>query len=216
MIVYLIFFLSGAAALVYEVLWVRYLSIVFGGSHLAVTTVLAVFMGGLALGSYGIGKRAGNYKNLLRLYGLLELGIAASALVFMALMRFYPALYVPLARIAEDSPVYLSFIRVAFAAVALIVPTMLMGGDPARSVQFHFGTCESTGQPFFLSLRIQYLGGSLRICRSRFLFTAPLFRQRKHDNSSPDQCSGRRSGHCFAGKGADYFRRCGRRRKNIA
>ena len=126
-IIYLIFFLSGAAALVYEVLWVRYLSLVFGGSHLAVTTVLAVFMGGLALGSYTIGKKVGDYRKLLRLYGFLELGIAASALVFVALMRLYPIIYVPLARIS-DSPVYLSIIRVTFAAVALIVPTTLMGG----------------------------------------------------------------------------------------
>ncbi|HXY54633.1 MAG TPA: spermidine synthase, partial [Nitrospirota bacterium] len=127
-IIYLIFFLSGAAALVYEVLWVRYLSLVFGGSHLAVTTVLAVFMGGLALGSYTIGKKVGDYRKLLRLYGFLELGIAASALVFVALMRLYPIIYVPLAQISDSSPVYLSIIRVTFAAVALIVPTTLMGG----------------------------------------------------------------------------------------
>src|SRR3989304_5318333 len=49
-LLYAVFFLSGAAALVYEVVWVRSLSLVFGGSHLAVTTVLSVFMGGLALG----------------------------------------------------------------------------------------------------------------------------------------------------------------------
>jgi spermidine synthase len=126
-LIYLIFFLSGAAALIYELLWVRYLSLIFGGSHLAVTTVLAVFMGGLALGSYAIGKKAGNYRKLLRLYGFLELGIAVSALVFVALMRFYPVIYVPLAQI-NDSPIYLSFIRIMFATVALIVPTTLMGG----------------------------------------------------------------------------------------
>jgi spermidine synthase len=127
-LIYLIFFLSGAAALIYEVVWVRYLSLVFGGSHLAVTTVLSVFMGGLALGSYTIGKKVGNYRKLLRLYGFLELGIAVSALVFVALMRFYPIMYVPLAQVADSSPVYLSIIRITFAAVALIVPTTLMGG----------------------------------------------------------------------------------------
>jgi spermidine synthase len=58
-IIYFLFFLSGAAALIYELLWVRYLSLIFGGSHLAVTTVLAVFMGGLALGSSLIGKKIG-------------------------------------------------------------------------------------------------------------------------------------------------------------
>ena len=80
--VYLIFFLSGAAALMYEVVWVRSLSLIFGGTHLAVTTVLSVFMGGLALGSFFIGKRVDAVKNPLRLYGLLEIGIAHLECVF--------------------------------------------------------------------------------------------------------------------------------------
>ncbi|MGC1456528.1 MAG: fused MFS/spermidine synthase [Nitrospirota bacterium] len=152
-IIYLIFFLSGAAALIYEVLWVRYLSIIFGGSHLAVTTVLAVFMGGLALGSYKIGKAVGNYKNLLRLYGMLELGIAASVLVFAALMHFYPTIYIPLAQIAEDSAIYLSFIRIIFAAIALIVPTTLMGGT--LPVLSHFIASRARG----LGSRLSFLYG---------------------------------------------------------
>jgi spermidine synthase len=127
-LIYIIFFFSGSAALIYEVIWVRYLSLIFGGSHLAVTTVLAVFMGGLALGSYKIGIRVVNYKKLLRLYGLLELGIAASALVFLGLMQVYPIIYVPLAHIAEGSPIFLSFIRIAFATIAMIIPTTFMGG----------------------------------------------------------------------------------------
>lgn len=126
--IYLFFFLSGAAALIYELVWVRSLSLIFGGSHLAVTTVLSVFMGGLALGSYLIGKRVGRYKKLLRLYGLLELGIAIFALVFVLLLRVYPSIYVPLAQIAVTSPLYLSFLRVTFAFIALIGPTTLMGG----------------------------------------------------------------------------------------
>ena len=55
-VVYLLFFLSGAAALVYQVVWVRSLTLVFGGSHHAVTIVLAIFMAGLALGGYVIGR----------------------------------------------------------------------------------------------------------------------------------------------------------------
>ena len=127
-IIYFLFFLSGAAALIYELLWVRYLSLIFGGSHLAVTTVLAVFMGGLALGSSLIGRKIGNSDKLLRFYGFLELGIALSALLFWGLMRIYPQIYIPLAQINETSPLYLSIIRVAFAIVALILPTTLMGG----------------------------------------------------------------------------------------
>jgi spermidine synthase len=127
-LIYIIFFLSGVAALIYEIVWTRYLSLIFGGSHLAITTVLAVFMGGLALGSYIIGKKSSSCKKLLRLYGFLELGIAVSALLFVTLMRFYPMIYVPLAQVSVTSPIYLSFIRVSFAAIAMILPTTLMGG----------------------------------------------------------------------------------------
>jgi len=128
LLLYFLFFLSGAAALVYEVVWVRSLGLVFGGSHLAVTTVLAVFMGGLALGSFVLGRRADRTERPLRLYGLLELGVAASAVLFALLMRLYPSIYDPLARVAETNLLWLSTLRVVFAFVAIIVPTTLMGG----------------------------------------------------------------------------------------
>ena len=125
---YLLFFLSGAASLVYEVAWVRSLGLVFGNSHLAVTTVLALFMGGLALGSALLGKRADAARRPLALYGMLELGVAASALLFMALMHAYARLYAPLATLAGESRFWLSVIRVGLGAAAMIVPTTLMGG----------------------------------------------------------------------------------------
>ena len=127
-LIYSMFLLSGAAGLIYEVIWFRSLSLIFGGSHLAVTTVLSVFMAGLALGSYIVGRNVHRFSRLLRLYGLLELGIALSAGIFILLIKVYPAVYIPLARISPDSPAYLSLIRVVFSVAALIVPTTLMGG----------------------------------------------------------------------------------------
>ncbi|ABC82831.1 fused MFS/spermidine synthase [Anaeromyxobacter dehalogenans] len=127
-LVFFLFFVSGSAGLVYEVAWARSLGVVFGASHLAVTTVLSVYMGGQALGAALIGARADRTERPLRLYGLLELGIGVSALAFVGLMRIYPALYVPLARVAEESPLYLTVVRTTFAALAIIVPTTLMGG----------------------------------------------------------------------------------------
>ncbi len=127
-LLYTMFFLSGAAALIYQVVWVRSLGLVFGGSHLAVTAVLSIFMAGLAMGGYVIGKRVDSVKKPLRLYGWLELGIAFFALVFMGLMKIYPDIYIPLAQGRDDSPLFLSLIRILFSIAALIVPTILMGG----------------------------------------------------------------------------------------
>lgn len=128
LMIYLIFFLSGAAALVYQVLWVRSLSLVFGGTHLAVTVVLSTFMAGLAAGGHWIGRYADRLARPLRFYGILELGIALSATFVALLVRLYPSIYVPLAQGRDDSPFFLALIRVLFSVLALIVPTTLMGG----------------------------------------------------------------------------------------
>ena len=133
---YLMFFLSGAAALIYQVAWVRSLTLVFGSSHSAVTAVLSIFMAGLALGGYVIGRAADTAKRPLRMYGFLELGIAFSALLCVALMKLYPALYVFLAQGTDDSPFTIFLIRVMFSAAALIIPTTLMGGTLPVLTQF--------------------------------------------------------------------------------
>jgi spermidine synthase len=127
-VLYALFFVSGAAALVYQVAWQRSISLVFGGSQLAIATVLAVFMGGLALGGALIGRRADASARPLRLYGLLEVGIAVSALAFIGLMRVFPSVYVPLARLAEHNRTYLTAVRIVLAGTALLVPTTMMGG----------------------------------------------------------------------------------------
>jgi len=54
--IWLCFFLSGAAGLVYEIVWTRMLGLVFGHTIFAVTTVLAAFMAGLALGEAAVGR----------------------------------------------------------------------------------------------------------------------------------------------------------------
>src|ERR1700704_2504100 len=75
------FFLSGATGLIYEVLWARMLGLVFGATTLAVSTVLAAFMGGLALGSALAGRLSARIKRALRTYGWMEVGVALYALL---------------------------------------------------------------------------------------------------------------------------------------
>src|SRR5919202_4862266 len=79
-----LFLLGGASALVYEVTWVRLLSLDFGVSVYAVSAVLTAFMGGLALGSWLLGRAAAARQQpgaLLRLYALLQLGVGLCALL---------------------------------------------------------------------------------------------------------------------------------------
>src|SRR5437867_4646573 len=80
------FFLSGATGLLYEIVWMRQLILVFGSTTHAVSAVLSAFMLGLALGSYGFGRAADRGANLVRLYGLLELGVGRYALAAPSLL----------------------------------------------------------------------------------------------------------------------------------
>ena len=75
--------LSGAAGLVYEVAWSRYLGLIIGSSTVAHTVVLAVFMGGLALGNALFGPFADRTSRPLWAYGVLEIGMAVWAAGFV-------------------------------------------------------------------------------------------------------------------------------------
>jgi MFS family permease len=75
-LIYLLFLLSGGTALVYQVTWVRDLSLIFGASFQAASIVLASFMAGLALGGFCFGRLAGRLRRPLAVYAGLELGVA--------------------------------------------------------------------------------------------------------------------------------------------
>src|SRR5438046_7519876 len=87
------FVLSGMTGLIYEVLWARMLGLVFGATTLAISTVLASFMGGLALGSALAGRFAARLKRPLRAYGLIEIAIAVYALLVPWLFRLVDHVY---------------------------------------------------------------------------------------------------------------------------
>ncbi|MCI0339784.1 MAG: fused MFS/spermidine synthase [Planctomycetales bacterium] len=128
------FFFSGASGLLLEVLWVRRLILVFGSTTLAVSTVVAAFMAGLAVGAAAIGRRADSFRSPLRAYGLFEIGIAIYALLLPALLDAL----VPLYRIAWSATgaayLPLSLFRFALGTVVLLLPTALMGATlPALS-----------------------------------------------------------------------------------
>src|SRR5438093_11165960 len=82
-----LFFCSGATALVYEVVWSKFLSQMFGSTIYAQTVVLAAFMGGLALGNRIFGCWADRLLQPVAVYGILEIIIGIYAFLFPALDR---------------------------------------------------------------------------------------------------------------------------------
>src|SRR5215468_9515312 len=87
-------FLSGISGLLYEVAWARMLHLLFGGTVLAVSTVLASFMAGLALGSFWVGRWVDRRPRVLGLYAGLEAGIALSAVALPVALTGLTPVYV--------------------------------------------------------------------------------------------------------------------------
>ena len=127
-ILYLIFFLSGATGLVYEVIWVRLTGLVFGNTSHAIAVVLGAFMAGLALGSWWLGRKADSVGSPLRFYGLLEIGIGVSASLVPLAFRSLDSVYWALAPSLDSVPGGNGFLRFFTSVLILIVPTFLMGG----------------------------------------------------------------------------------------
>src|SRR5436190_8636849 len=127
MIIFL-FFCSGAAALVYEVVWSRYLSLMFGSTIQAQTVVLAVFMGGLALGNRLIGGRSDLLKKPLAAYGLLEVIVGLYAFFFSWIYAGADRLFVGVGSHLLDHAAGLLLLKAGLSVGLLLLPTVLMGG----------------------------------------------------------------------------------------
>lgn len=123
----LLFLMSGACGLVYQQLWLRQLSLVFGVTIHAVTTVLASFFGGLALGSFVAGRWISRTSRPLRWYGISEVVVGLLALVTTVELRGVQRLYVAVAREMNDSPGGLVVVRAVLSFAVLIVPATLLG-----------------------------------------------------------------------------------------
>jgi spermidine synthase len=139
-------FASGAAGLVYQVAWVRLLGLTFGVTIYAISTVLAAFMGGLAIGSLVGGRRADLTSNPLRVYGFVELGVGATALctpfAFVALQEVY----------AQVPDGIAGVLRAALAFAVLLVPTGLMGATLPLAVRGVRASHEVRGDAWAMAL----------------------------------------------------------------
>jgi spermidine synthase len=122
-----VFVLSGAAGLVYQVAWSRELVLVFGNTSQAVSTIVTAFMAGLGLGSLVGGRAADRTRRPLRLYGFLELGIAALALLLPLAFARIGDVYGGVWPTLVERPELLALTRFGLAFVVIAPVTFLMG-----------------------------------------------------------------------------------------
>ena len=145
-IVWLIFILSGASALIYEVIWMRQLTLVFGSTVFATSTVLTAFMAGLALGSFYFGRKIDESKmSPLKLYAVLEAGIGGFCIIWPLLLTVLTGLYVLIFRYITSEFYTLSIIRFVLTFGILLIPSTLMGGTLPVLTRFFVKRLEQLG-----------------------------------------------------------------------
>ena len=174
----LCFFLSGFAALLYQMAWMRQLSVVFGTSELAVATILAAYMGGLALGAAIAARLMDRIRRPILVYGILEAAIALSAIAVPFLFQLAGIAYAwmfggqpspPDATGLGQSMFYLS---VTF--VVLAVPTACMGATLPMVTRYAVQKDEDVGPRVGLLYSINTVGAIAGTLVAAFLLLPAL------------------------------------------
>src|SRR4051812_15116363 len=122
-----LFFLSGATGLIYELLWVRVLYQSFGSTIQSVTTVVAAYMGGLGLGAWLFGRIADRWSRPAVLYGRLEIAIGVFGLISPVVLGLARWIYLGTAGALALGTGASVALRFSLAALVLLIPTTLMG-----------------------------------------------------------------------------------------
>ena len=123
----LIFFLSGASALIFEVLWFQLCGITFGNSIWSTTIVVGSFMLGLGLGNGLIAFKGKNITWPFRFYAGLEIAIGVSGFCVVLLLPVLTNMLAPLFRLVLDKPLFINFFRLLISFSIMAISTTAMG-----------------------------------------------------------------------------------------
>lgn len=143
---FVLFLLSGATGLVYEVVWTRQLVFLLGGTTYAITTVLVAFMSGLALGSWLSGRFGHRLRRPGQSYGALEIIVGLYALAVPVLLRTADPLYRALYPHVADSPGILTAVRFCVGAMVILLPATCMGATLPMLVRYLAGGKRGLGR----------------------------------------------------------------------
>ncbi|MBT8092188.1 MAG: fused MFS/spermidine synthase [Gammaproteobacteria bacterium] len=164
-------FISGASALIYQLIWVRLLGLVFGVSSFAVATVVAVFLLGLGLGSYYFGRWSERARDPLRIYLYVELGIAATSLIAYLMIEALPV-YRYLHEYAYNNLGFygLSVARLLLSTLVLLPPVFLIGGTMPLLAKYFLRDSANLGSSFSRIYYLNTLGACAGALLTGFVF----------------------------------------------
>lgn len=172
--IFALFFFSGISALIYEVSWLRLLSLSFGSTAQATSCVLAVFLGGLAVGNWYGGKIADRLSEgeLFTFYGKLEVGIAVAAPLVSWLVYETPALFALICHQFGESKALLVAIRILVSGAILLFPTILMGATSPALTRYVslYGTPAKSFARLYAVNTLGAVIGSLAACFIGFAY----------------------------------------------
>jgi spermidine synthase len=169
------FFFSGLAGLIYQILWLRMIDKVIGNAPFAVATVLSVFMGGLALGSWLAGRyidRIATRGSLLSLYGKAEIAIG----IYGLLLPFFISIAKPIYALAYNSLFTHFWLYRLFTfcgcSLLLLIPTTLMGVTLPVLCRFYVEDLDHIGARTGRLYGINTIGGAAGAVLSGFFLIA--------------------------------------------
>lgn len=127
-VIWIAFFVSGTAGLVYEVVWARYLDLILGGTTYAHIMVLAAYMGGLASGAWFFGRLSDRLSEPLVIYSYLEMAIGVYGLAFPIIFSIGSGFYIFLAGFLGTTGIGGVVNKLLIAVLLLGPSTFMMGG----------------------------------------------------------------------------------------
>ena len=166
--------LSGVAALMYEVVWMRALTFVFGVSAHATATVLCAFMAGLAVGSWRARIRAVATRHPLRLYAGLEAGIGIWSLLLPFMLEAATPIYAVVHRAAGGNLPLVNAARFLIAGGLLFVPAALMGATVPVLARVVVRRDATVGGDLALLYGLNTLGAVLGTLVAGFVLLGPI------------------------------------------
>jgi predicted membrane-bound spermidine synthase len=124
---YIIFILSGAAGLIYESIWARYLGLFVGHTAYSQVLVLTIFLGGMAIGAMIIGERSKTLRDPLRGYAFAELALAIIAIVFHGIYLRVTGFAYDTVFPALAGGVFLTAVKWGIAGALILPQAILLG-----------------------------------------------------------------------------------------
>lgn len=168
-LILLLVFLSGAAGLIYQVLWMKQIGLLFGNTSHAAAVTLAAFFAGLGAGSAWWGRRAAAMERPLRFYARLEFGIAIAALSYFVVMKGFHAIYPFLYR-SLDSEGGMLAVKFLLALFLVFPAAFFMGGTVPAMAQAVIHQADRLGRTGAMLYAVNTLGAATGVTLAAFVF----------------------------------------------